>query len=49
MFISKERDSLVEIGRGIALCNRLHAVIPCRLTVVRWQVRKSARSKLAAC
>lgn len=31
MLLKKERDSVVEIGRGSALFKRLHAVIPCRL------------------
>lgn len=35
MLLKKERDSLVEIGCGIAPCDWLDAVIPCRLIVVR--------------
>ncbi len=32
--LRKERDSFGEICRGIALCDRRHAVIPCRRMVV---------------
>ncbi len=34
MLPKTERNSIVEIGCGIVLCNRLQAVSPCRLMFV---------------
>jgi hypothetical protein len=38
MLIKKERGSLVETGCRIALCDQLHAVIPCRLMVISQRI-----------